>query len=353
LNQISQRTPFGNLQYGTDATGRTTADFTFSPAQQDLLRRQQHSQRLGAGAAGQFLQGFDPSADMFGGMPGVRQLTPGGLQGIGMGAPGRLDSFDADAFSADRGRVEQATFDRAMGLLNPQFERREENLQRELANRGLPDASRGARARTGDFQEERSRAEHDAALASILAGGAEQSRMHGDMLAGNTAAYDQAMGARQQGFGERAAGADADLRRRELMGQEAAIGRTLPFDQAMGLLGMSRPQLPEFTAPGPVGVQDMRSQSPGFFQSMLPGAIQGGSGALTAFLLRSDRRLKKDIRRVGQLESGVPVYTFRYRDDPNGAVQMGVMAQELREVQPEAVEQLGDGFLAVDYSRIG
>ena len=64
----------------------------------------------------------------------------------------------------------------------------------------------------------------------------------------------------------------------------------------------------------------------------------------------SDRRLKEEIRLVGRTFDGLNVYTFRYKNDP--VVRMGVMAQEVLPVHPEAVSER-DGYLAVDYSRIG
>lgn len=64
----------------------------------------------------------------------------------------------------------------------------------------------------------------------------------------------------------------------------------------------------------------------------------------------SDRRFKDDIRLVGRCFDGLNVYTFRYRNDP--VVRMGVMAQEVLALYPEAVSER-DGYLAVDYDRIG
>jgi hypothetical protein len=66
--------------------------------------------------------------------------------------------------------------------------------------------------------------------------------------------------------------------------------------------------------------------------------------------LQSDRRLKEDIRLVGRTFDGLNVYTFRFRDQ--SVVQMGVMAQEVLPLYPEAVGER-DGYLTVDYGRIG
>jgi hypothetical protein len=65
----------------------------------------------------------------------------------------------------------------------------------------------------------------------------------------------------------------------------------------------------------------------------------------------SDRRLKTDIVRVGQLRAGIPLYRFRYigRDE----VHVGVMAQDVLPVVPEAVITDASGFMRVDYRRLG
>lgn len=64
----------------------------------------------------------------------------------------------------------------------------------------------------------------------------------------------------------------------------------------------------------------------------------------------SDARLKTDITRVGATPSGLPLYTFRYKGDK--ALYQGVMAQDVLQAKPEAVVTGGQGYMAVDYSRI-
>ena len=63
----------------------------------------------------------------------------------------------------------------------------------------------------------------------------------------------------------------------------------------------------------------------------------------------SDRRLKKNIQKIGQLENGLNVYTFNYIWD--STLTVGVMADEVRKVKPEAVINI-NGFDLVDYSEI-
>jgi hypothetical protein len=76
------------------------------------------------------------------------------------------------------------------------------------------------------------------------------------------------------------------------------------------------------------------------------GGLIGGVGGYVS----SDRRLKTDIEKVGKLDDGLNVYKYRYKD--GGPMHIGVMAQEVEKVHPEAVGLLG-GFKAVNYGLLG
>jgi hypothetical protein len=65
----------------------------------------------------------------------------------------------------------------------------------------------------------------------------------------------------------------------------------------------------------------------------------------------SDIRLKRDIAQVGELDSGVGLYRYRYLWSET--IYVGVMAQEVAAVMPEAVQRGADGYLRVDYARLG
>jgi hypothetical protein len=71
-----------------------------------------------------------------------------------------------------------------------------------------------------------------------------------------------------------------------------------------------------------------------------------GSAAAKAYV-GSDRELKMDIARVGILDNGLPVYRYRYK--AGGPFHIGLMADEVLRVRPEAVATLENGFKAVRY----
>ena len=75
----------------------------------------------------------------------------------------------------------------------------------------------------------------------------------------------------------------------------------------------------------------------------------GGFGGGRRF---SDIRLKEDIVPIGRLGNGIGLYRFRYKGDDH-TVYVGVMAQEVQKIVPRAVSRDRDGFLRVDYDRLG
>jgi hypothetical protein len=86
---------------------------------------------------------------------------------------------------------------------------------------------------------------------------------------------------------------------------------------------------------------------PGYYpnaygQCVLRGGYYGGGGYF---------RLKHDITLLGYIPNGVGFYRFVYNGGSKAYV--GVIAQEVRGVMPEAVFRGRDGYLRVDYDKIG
>ncbi len=80
------------------------------------------------------------------------------------------------------------------------------------------------------------------------------------------------------------------------------------------------------------------------------GAGAGGTGGGgTAGM--SDIRLKRDIEALGTLSNGLTLYRFKYLWSDTDMV--GVMAQEVLNVAPEAVITGEDGFYRVNYEKLG
>jgi hypothetical protein len=65
----------------------------------------------------------------------------------------------------------------------------------------------------------------------------------------------------------------------------------------------------------------------------------------------SDIRLKRDIAQVGGVADGIGLYRYQYLW--SDTIHVGVMAQEVAAVMPEAVRRGTDGYRRVDYARLG
>jgi hypothetical protein len=79
------------------------------------------------------------------------------------------------------------------------------------------------------------------------------------------------------------------------------------------------------------------------------GGFRGGGGRGGG--RRSDIELKRDVTLLGHLSNGLGVYRFRYVDGDRAYV--GVIAQEVERVRPDAVSRGSDGYLRVSYDRLG
>ena len=124
-----------------------------------------------------------------------------------------------------------------------------------------------------------------------------------------------------------------------------AIGSGTPqlFDTSVGL-NLGAAQRSNQLAAASANAQAKAAQ-----QAAIMGLIGDGAKAAATAGMMSDRRLKTDIKKVGKTDSGLPVYTYKYKGD--NVVHMGVMAQDVEKVTPEAVEEIG-GFKAVNYGLI-
>src|SRR5262245_29669166 len=96
------------------------------------------------------------------------------------------------------------------------------------------------------------------------------------------------------------------------------------------------------------GGHHMRRGGGGHHVSHRGGHRGGGGGGRH----RSDLRLKEDVVPLVRLDNGLELYRFRYNVRDRTA-SVGVMAQEVWTLEPSAVWRARDGYLMVDYDRIG
>jgi hypothetical protein len=179
-----------------------------------------------------------------------------------------------------RSNIEQTLFNRQLGLLQPEFTRQSQELQQNLADRGIPITSQGYNDAIGRLQTQQGEERQRLAQQATLAAGQESDRI-----------VNQARGIRGQQFGERAAVGEFGLasqgqgfsqaaantqlanagrqdtianqllsnqianqqRSREIAERNATRGQN--FNELAALLGGQQVQQPSFFAPGSVDTQ--------------------------------------------------------------------------------------------------
>jgi hypothetical protein len=81
---------------------------------------------------------------------------------------------------------------------------------------------------------------------------------------------------------------------------------------------------------------------------LMSSAGSAGKGVASLAAL-SDRRHKTNITRLGTLDNGLPLYSFEYVGDPQKRMNVGLMAQDVELVKPEAVQEF-NGIKVVNYT---
>jgi len=169
------------------------------------------------------------------------------------------------------------------------------------------------------------------------AGNKQASNKAGNKQAGNKAGNRQA-GSKQakakQGAGNR---------------QAAALQRGA--GQRSAARGPSRPQGISRAGGGMAAGIGGGGRGGGFSGGGRGGGMARGGGGRGGGGRRSDVRLKHDITLLGHLDNGVGLYRFVYNGGEKAYV--GVLAQEVQTIMPQAVTRDRDGYLRVFYDKLG
>lgn len=80
------------------------------------------------------------------------------------------------------------------------------------------------------------------------------------------------------------------------------------------------------------------------------GGLLGTALAGAQLIGASDKRLKTNITKVGNLSNGLGLYSYNYINGKGPYI--GVLAQEVEELMPEALGPIVDGYMTVDYGKI-
>lgn len=298
-NRVNQVTPYGSLTYsesGKDSQGNPmwTATQSLSPEQQKILDYQNQTS-LGLGSIQN--QGLDYVKNML------------------------SKPFDTSLLPAEQINAGQTAQDALMARLNPQFDRRQSALETQLANQGI---ARGTEA-WKNAQSDLDMARNDAFTQAALQG---------------------------MGIGQQA--------RQQAM-QEQAFLRNEPLNTLNAVRSGSQIQGPSFVnVPQQATTQgaDLLGATQAGYNANL-GAVNaanqnasnmfGGLMTLgTTAAMFSDRRLKTNIKHIGNTPSGLNIYSYDYLWGEPG---IGVMSDEVGHI-PGAVIKHSSGFDMVDYSKV-
>lgn len=229
-------------------------------------------------------------------------------------------NFSADGSDEARQRAEQATHKSYMDRLNPQFTQQTNDMQTRLVNQGLTPGSEAYQRAMNDLQQQQGDQANQAAYQSTLAGQNAFTQSLGDQI-------------NSGGFSNNAQQAYIN----QIL--SAINGSPSGYDKNMDIFGIQS------------GADNRISQNKAANKAA---QAQAGNqalqtGAMAAMMAFSDKRLKENIKSVGKLDNGLAVYLFNYIGE--NKPQIGLIAQEVQEVKPDAVIENEDGYLMVDYSK--
>jgi len=301
-----------------------------TPTATETLAAQQRVQKLLAGLGE---TGATTAQDVI-----SKAFAPTGTAGQGLQT--RLDLSNLAQMPVNAGMTGQQAI---MSRLEPQLQRQQAAMENQLANQGITPGSEAYRTAQTQAGQNRNDLLSQAALQGI--------------------SLDT--GARAQGFNEQQSqmAAQNAAQQQEFVWQLAM--RQQPLNEITGLLSGSQIQMPQFqgyqaptVAPAPIfagaqaqgqanmqnyGIQsaNANAQNAGLYNLL----GQGGMAAATYF---SDRRLKSNIQRIGTHRLGIGIYEY----DIFGGRQIGVMADEVEAVMPQAVIEHPSGYKMVNYGAL-
>jgi len=322
LNRVSQYTPYGNSVYsqtGTDTTGAPTYrnDITLTPEAQQQLDNQlkQNNELSNIG----FTLADQAKASL------ANPINTNGL-------PALQGGVDED-FGAQIKQAQDAAYSQATSYLDPQFQNQQSDLDAKLANQGVVQGSEAYQRAQDELARQKTFAYNQAQDSAIQTGNALQNQLFGQGVTNANLSNS----ARAQGL------------------QEQTSLATLPLNQLNALRSGTQIQNPQFTAApqsNSAGT-DVAGIINNSYQQQVANSnnfMNGLFGLGSAGIMASDRRLKRDIYRIGRTAVlKLPLYAFRYLWDD--VVRVGVMAQDVVRVKPNAVIRVGK-YLAVDYAAI-
>lgn len=315
-NRVNQVTPYGSLTYSHNPNAATPDDGwsvtqTLAPAQQSLLNQQNKTSL------------------------GLANLSDQGLGYVQNAMNHNITAADLPTDMVNAGQTGQ---DALMARFQPQIDQQHKALENQLANQGIMQGSEAY----DNAMRVQNQSENDLRSQAALNGISVGQNAQNQQMQLKTALQNQPVN---------------------------MLNAVRTGSQVTNPTFTNTPQQQTVAGPDMLGAAQGQNQyNMGLYNSqvgqnngMLGAAASLGAAAVSsmgtwgpALLAMSDRRTKKDIARIGKMDNGLPIYTFRYKwENPEDQFHVGVMADEVERVVPDAVMTRPDGIKMVDYSMIG
>lgn len=291
LNRVNQYTPQGSVEW--DVTG-TNADGT--PRYQSTQTYSPEEQNI-----------FN-----------LGQQTRANVGQIGVDQSARIGSLLGSPIDMNSA-VEENLFNLGRSRLDPRFERDRASLEQRLANQGIGVGSDAYQRSMGTFEQGRNDAYNQLALT------------------GRGQSVQEVLAQRNQPINEISA-----LMSGSQVSQPNFVGTPQAQQANTDVMGAYNNNFNQQMA-----VANAENQS----NNAMMGGLFGLGGAAMRFMPWSDRRLKKDVVELGIDDTGLMAVEWTYTFMPGRF--RGYMADNVRQLYPDAAVLMPNGFWAVDYARIG
>jgi hypothetical protein len=323
-NRVNQNTPYGSLSYsqtGTDSYGNPTYTATqnLSPEQQDIYNKQTNLSR------------------------GILGAAQGGVGNVANSlAQGGVDTSKLASTGINPGETYS---DAIMRRLQPQMQQEKGQFDAQMANQGIAPGTEAYNNAKRSFDQ----AQNDKLTSAVVGG------------------FNTGLAANQQGYNQARQNLAMPI---DLM-NAVRTGSQVTNPNYVNNANMANVSGADYLGAGQNQYNanmanynaNMANQG-GFFSGLLDigktaamapsGTFSGPTGLFQTVQGWSDERLKDNVKRIGTHDLGVGIYSFNYKkgyDLPEGT-HIGVMAQELEKVKPEAVSTADNGYKLVNYALI-
>jgi hypothetical protein len=314
-NRPTQVTPFGTSSWTQDEAGDWTQNVQLTPEQQQALSSQMGIQQGRSELAGNLMGRV---GEEFGDVMDWDKFN-------------QYANVDQDT-GAVRQRAEDALYGRATSRLDPQFAQRREQSEAALRNQGLRPGDEAYDTAMANLGREETDAYNQANFGSIIAGGGEAERQQG--MSTQAAAFNNQLRGTKIAEEMQRRGFSLNEINAILTGQQVGLPSMPQFNQA------GRTQGADYTG----AARDRYGADMDQFNAEQQFINSAMSGAGSAAMMFSDRRLKRNIHKVGSVD-GRTFYTWEWIWGGKG---FGIIAQE----NLDLVAVHPSGYLMVDYGRL-